>query len=250
MQAAKSRVVGLRLVRGRVKGEGELECKCRLLNRGRNVVYIAKRESGREDVKDNWEQLKDYLRESVSRTDELMQRQNKRSNSTKRSEFFPYHSYLKNKRELPMFNPYIISTEAKLRNTKYKITIPAVKPLLELKSKEIACKDDKAVKSMSVECRTTTARVLREKYKSLYEKLEARETPTRLSKNSLSPFHSYIKEQCKMKTQALKCMKKDVRKVSVRETVHKKHEDESKLYIGEENFPLSAYERSMIARTH
>jgi hypothetical protein len=77
----------------------------------------------------------------------------------------------------------------------------------------------------------------------LYDKLDARKTQTRDIKVN-SSFRSYITEQRKRIMQVLKLRKSQVEKANSSEIIKESYKDESKLYIGVENFPLSIYERS------
>jgi hypothetical protein len=56
---------------------------------------------------------------SVSGAEEVMVRRNRRAVST--NESFPYYSYLKHKKQLPILDPYIVSNETKIYNSKYKV---------------------------------------------------------------------------------------------------------------------------------
>ena len=216
------------------------------MDKSRNVLCIETKEVVKEEVKDNLKQLKDYLRESVCRVEDMMVKQSKRVALI--SEPFPYHSYLKHKKQLPILDPYIVSAETKIYNNKQKANNTLT--LRDTTKIEKKYKEEKTSSFYGEGYKNTTARVLRDKYKSLYDKLERRTTPIKDIKVN-SPFRSYITEQRKRKMQMLKLTKNQIEKVRVEkinspEVVKEVYKDQSKLYIGPENFPLSIYERSNI----
>jgi len=196
----------------------------------------------------NWIYLKEYLNVNFDQTQNLiikLYEEGLTSKPNRRMHNFPYHSYLKHrKNKLAVIDPYIVTTETKKYNKRHKISSDIsnnpknsrlIKTVLSGNNKELRIWYKESLED-------TTAKILENKYSSLYEKLQQECIPTKQLKHT-SPFHDYLTKQRKKRVIIVKKEKTNKIPTNVRE--HKEEDTKEKIYIGQEIFPLSIYERSM-----
>lgn len=193
----------------------------------------------------SWAWLETYLKEK---------RESRRC--SKRA--FPYHSYLKHKRN-EFTDTYIQRATVRnydelVRTTVQKPAVREVKDIIDYnESLSDYIRNNPISKNSNRELTaSTTAHILAEKYKDLYDKLEAtsRVAHKRLRQSkiigvsqSISPFQDYLAQKPKGKKPS--CRHANKPKIEAKVNIETLG-GSTKVYIGPENFPLSVYERSIV----
>jgi len=185
----------------------------------------------------NWVWFENYLND----------RTKERNNNKKYNEItFPYHSYLKHKRN-ESSDTYIQRTM--IRDCSERVSTSAQKSIVkDLLNYSVNLNNLKEFSKPSTHRRefSNTTQQLTEKYKSFYNKFEANaqtspKTSPKHYRQYVSPFHNYFAARCK---KSIKARKHRQVEISVPEPLLET--PKGKVYIGPENFPLSIYERSSI----
>ena len=240
-----------------------------LQRRPHNVLQFKNKENDKdkEYMKqscDVWNYLKDYVSNNSSKHSQQNTSKVKEeihlSESKYRTDSFPYHSYLKHKKnELELANLYIITTGAKYRTKidEGKVHNSSKKRSYELSkpNKSVFTRENKNVNEITTLCRnnlaSTTAKILNDRYKTFYDKIEMDtiKSPSKISKvQTISPFHNYLEDLHKRKAMAINLRRKNHIEITSPKQTNKiqKENDKEVVYIGSEDFPLSVYERSKI----
>eukprot|EP00826_Nyctotherus_ovalis_P037707 TRINITY_DN3463_c0_g1_i3.p1 TRINITY_DN3463_c0_g1~~TRINITY_DN3463_c0_g1_i3.p1 ORF type:complete len:289 (+),score=28.71 TRINITY_DN3463_c0_g1_i3:1226-2092(+) len=219
-------------------------------SKSRNKMYMTCKERVDEENCNNWECLKKYLNGSFDQKQGLIVELHEKDclSSMNQRNHFPYHSYLKNKKKkLIVADPYIISKEIKDCNKKHKISLNIsfndAKSFFQLtETVSINGKKPKEKTQRKGNLEDTTAKILESKHNSLYDKMHASRAPAKSHKLSPpSPFHAYLTGQRRKKLVESKSEMKS------QQEVHEpaaNTECRAKIYIGQQHFPLSIYERS------
>ena len=205
---------------------------------------------------DNWKYLRAYL---LSNYEKMGISINKRNNITSfpADDYFPYLSYFKHKRNKST-ETYICGADIKRLGGETKISNqrPAIKNVEDsfrltgdLNKKQICMPQSELNTNNKNWINSTTAQMLTEKYKSLYDMVDVQRYRVRTPKSkNLSPFDDFVAEQREKKKQItpFKENKKKIVPYKLRQITKKiAPEQKPKLYIGIANFPLSIYERSI-----
>ena len=214
-------------------------------------IYKERPKTGSTDKSYNdWILLKDYLNKNYGTTNitrntmNLTQSAKKKTNSSLERTATDINEPISNNKsqELTVMSKKRLMLEEVKDMLVVNVGGRAKEKIVEVKE-EVKKEVKKEIKYKRVNEEITTANVLIEKYKDLYDKVEVNTRRTVKEKSgSASPFKKYLTEIRKRKFQQLRAPKAEEVVEELRED-NKKAREKS-YYIGPEMFPLSTYERS------